>query len=243
MNRNAYLSPAMATAYMPPPADRLLALPLFEGMGPTALARIAAGAHDVVAVSGTVIFRRGDPCRGLYIVDSGQVKLALQTPQGDEKVVEVVGPGGIFGETALFLDRPHMLVAESLTNTRVVFVAKATVLEELDHTSGFTRAMIANLSRRLQYLFGALEDCTLRTGTERVIGYLLNRVAPDAHNGNAIVTLPTKKGIIASQLNLTHEHFSRILHGLVMSGMIEVDGRDVRLPDLGRLHARLNGAG
>jgi CRP-like cAMP-binding protein len=97
------------------------------------------------------------------------------------------------------------------------------------------------LSHRLQHLIGALEDCMLRSGTERVIGYLLNRLPADAAKGGGTVTLPTKKGIIASQLNLTHEHFSRILRDLATGGLIAVEGRNVRLPDIGRLHARLNG--
>lgn len=78
----------------------------------------------------------------------------------------------------------------------------------------------------------------LRSGSERVMGYLLNQVPPDTANGNAMVTLPTKKGIIASQLNLTHEHFSRILRELFTEGLIEVEGRNVRIASVPRLRAR-----
>ena len=58
-----------------------------------------------------------------------------------------------------------------------------------------------------------------------------------ATDGPAHVLLPAKKGIIASQLNLTHEHFSRILRSLATAAMIEVDGRTVHIPDVGRLRA------
>lgn len=223
------------------PANRLLGLPFFQGLDDAALARISAGVSEVSASSETVLYRRGEPCRGLYVVISGQVKLALETPHGGEKVVELVGPGGCFGESAIFLDRPHVLTAETLAETRLVFVARVTVLAELERTPGFARNIIASLSRRLQYLMGALEDCMLRSGTERVIGYLLNRLPPDTTVGVGMVTLPVKKGIIASQLNLTHEHFSRILRVLATGGLIEVEGRNVRLPDLNKLHARFNG--
>ena len=230
----------MTTTQMPP-ANRLLELPFFRGLDGAALARLSAGVNEVSAGSDTVLYRRGEACRGLYIVVSGQVKLALETPQGGEKIVELVGPGGCLDESSIFLDRPHVLTAETLTDTQLVTVAKATVLAELEHTPEFTRNIVASLSHRLQHLIGALEDCMLRSGTERVIGYLLQDEATDAAEGGDMVTLPAKKGIIASQLNLTHEHFSRILRDLVTSGLIEVDGRNVRLPDVGRLHARLNG--
>jgi CRP-like cAMP-binding protein len=43
------------------------------------------------------------------------------------------------------------------------------------------------------------------------------------------------KGVIASRLNLTQEHFSRILHDLAALGLIEVQGRRIRVLDLERL--------
>ena len=51
------------------------------------------------------------------------------------------------------------------------------------------------------------------------------------------VTLPTNKGIIASRLNLTQEHFSRILHELTELGLIVVEGRKIHIPDIDRLRA------
>jgi CRP-like cAMP-binding protein len=220
------------------PVHRMLPeMPLFSGMGGAALERLMTGATLVNAPSRSVIFKCGDTSRGLYVVVSGQVKLALQGAQGAEQVVELVGPGGVFGEIAVFLNGPQLLMAESLADTQLVHIVKSNVLAELERTPEFMRGMVASLSRRLQHLLGALEDCTLRSGTERVIGYLLNRLPPGAVNGHAMLTLPVKKGVIASQLNLTHEHFSRLLHELVTEALIEVEGRRVRILDVDRLRA------
>ena len=217
--------------------ERLLReLPFFEGLDPTALGRLAAGAIQVDTPSRTVLFERDDACRGLFAVVSGQVKLALQGAQGGERVVELVGPGGVFGEIAVLNGR-HLLTAETLADTRLLQLARATVAAELQCTPEFTRAIVAILSRRFQHLLGALEDCTLRSGVERVTGYLLNRLPPHPVNGHAVVTLPAKKGVIASQLNLTHEHFSRLLHDIEAAGLIQVNGRDILIPDVGRLRA------
>lgn len=233
--------PAMTMTSIPL-TSYLLGLPLFDGLDGAALERITAGVSELNAHRGTLIFRRGDACRNLYIVIAGQVKLALQAAQGSEKIVKLVGPGGTFGEAAILLDRAYLFTASTLADTRLVLVSKATVLAELERTPRFTRAMVGSLCHQLQYLMGALEDCMLRSGTERVMGYLLNRVPPEASHGNAVVTLPTKKGIIASQLNLTHEHFSRILRELFTEGLIEVDGRDVHIASVSQLRARAGGA-
>jgi CRP-like cAMP-binding protein len=51
------------------------------------------------------------------------------------------------------------------------------------------------------------------------------------------VTLPAAKRAIASQLNFSPEHLSRILRELALEGLIEVSGRKLRIPDLERLRA------
>ena len=241
MRGNGLLAPAMARA-PDSPVDRLLGMPFFRGLQGEALARVAAGVSEINASGGSVIFRRGEPCRGLYIVDYGRVKLALATPHGSEKVVELVGPGGCVGGVSILLDRPHVFTAETLTDTRLVMVAKAAVLVELERTPGFTRNFMVSLGHRMRHLIGALEDCMLRSGTERVIGYLLHQLPADTADGAITVALPAKKGIIASQLNLTHEHFSRILRDLATRGLIVVEGRNVRVPNVGQLHVSLSGA-
>jgi CRP-like cAMP-binding protein len=47
--------------------------------------------------------------------------------------------------------------------------------------------------------------------------------------------LSTNKGVIASRLNLTQEHFSRILHELSDKGLIAVEGRKIHIPDVDKL--------
>ena len=43
--------------------------------------------------------------------------------------------------------------------------------------------------------------------------------------------------MLASRLNLTPEHFSRVLHELAEQGLIDIDGRNIEIRDLERLRA------
>jgi CRP/FNR family transcriptional regulator, dissimilatory nitrate respiration regulator len=95
--------------------------------------------------------------------------------------------------------------------------------------------MLSGLSRRLHGLVRDVEAYTLRSSQERVIGYLLADATDAAGNEPTEVRLTPGKSVIASRLNMTPEHFSRILHELASAGLIEVNGRAVRIPDLERL--------
>lgn len=231
------LTPIAAVPNTPIKAQSFLAnLPLFREVAPEELARIAAGTTEVHAARGEILFHKGDPCIGFHMVVYGHVKLAITSANGDEKVIELIGPGQSFGEALMFMEMPYVVYAQTLADTLLLHISKTVVFEEIERQPRFARRMIAGLSRRLHGLIGDLEAYSLHSGIQRVIGYLL-RAEPDgeAAGKSAQLKLPTSKGIIASRLNLTPEHFSRILHELTAAKLIEVDGRTVTILDLDRL--------
>jgi CRP-like cAMP-binding protein len=97
--------------------------------------------------------------------------------------------------------------------------------------------MIAALSTRLHHLIRDVESYSLNSGCQRIVAYLLGD-APDVGEKSLTVTLATSKGIIASRLNLTQEHFSRMLNELSEKGLIVVDGRKIHILDVERLRSQ-----
>lgn len=209
---------------------------LFGELVPEELDRVAAGAAQVRADTGTLLFRRGEPCTGFYIIVSGQVKLAFSGAEGAEKVVEILGPGQSFGEALLFNDKPHMGFAETLTDSLLLWIGKAVLFAEIDRNPRFARKMLADLGQRLHRMIADIEAYSLMSSTQRVIGYLLRDV-PAQVSAPLVVKLPATKGVVASRLSITREHFSRVLHELCAAGLIEVNGRSVRVVDAGHLRA------
>lgn len=212
----------------------LASLALFKELSAEELETIAAGTSVLHLPRGEVIFNRGDACEGFFLVVYGQVKLAFISAEGNEKVVEIVGPGFSFGEALMFAERPYILMAQTLADSMLLHVSTRVVFAEIERDPKFARKMLAGLSRRLHGLIVDLESYSLQSGTERFVGYLLRQ---DTHEDNAgcCVTLPVSKALLASRLNVTPEHFSRILHDLSGDGLIAVEGRDVRILDAERL--------
>ena len=211
-------------------------LPMFSEMRAEELDRIAAATLPVYAEKGQAVCQTGDPCTGFHVVVYGEVKLGFTSPQGVEKVVEIVRPGQSFGEALMFLDKPYIVFAQALSDAMLLHVARHAVLAELGRDAGFARRMLSGLSRRMHGLIRDVEAYSLRSSQERVIGYLLADLPGGHVDGEpAEVHLTPGKSVIASRLNMTPEHFSRILHELAASGLIAVEGRTVRIPDVERL--------
>lgn len=216
-------------------------VPLFKELASEELERIAVSTQEVRAERSEVLFHRGDAALGIHIIVYGQVKLAFSSPRGDEKVVDLIGPGQSFGEAVMFMERPHVVTAQALCDSLLLYIPREIVFQELERDPRFVRHMIAGLSGRLHRLMSDLESDSLHSGTQRIIGYLLRDSEDNPESNSALeVVLPANKGVIASRLSLTQEHFSRILRELSVRGLIEVHGRSIYIPDVAKLRAWSN---
>jgi CRP-like cAMP-binding protein len=232
--------PQAMQSHPPVNIEALLAhVPLFDGLEAGEISRMARSTREIHATKGDILFHKGDPCTGFHLLVYGQIKLAFTSAHGTEKVVEILGQGQSFGEALMFMDKPYIVHAQALTDSLLLHVSKAAIFEELQRDHNLCRKMLASMSMRLHKLMGDVESYSLHSGKQRIIGYLL-RELPDempgnSGGGNATITLSTNKGTIASRLNLTQEHFSRILHELIELGLIVVEGRRIHIPSVARL--------
>ncbi len=214
----------------------LLRLPLFHELSPEQLAHIAAGTREKRLSKGEMLFHKGDAPHGFYLIVFGQIKLAFPSTQGNEKVVEIIGPRQSFGEAVMFMDRPYPVFAESLDDTLLLNIPKSAVFELLERDASFARRMLAGLSLRLHSLVQDVESYSQRSSSQRVIGYLLEHAAQvGGSEGETAVALPTSKQVIASRLNLTPETLSRVFHDLAEAGLISVHGKAITIHDQNRL--------
>lgn len=215
------------------PAVFLAGLPLFKALDATTLARLAAATTRLTLKRGETLFRKGDPASGMYVVVYGEIKLIATTPARGPRLAGIVGPGHSFGEPVMFLERPAVVDAQAASDALLLHLPKAAVFEEIERNPKFARRMIAGLSQRVERLVRELDRQALGSGSERFIDYLLRHGRGQV--GAFVVTLPAAKAEIASQLNLTPEHFSRILHELAQAGLLQVRGRRITVPDPARL--------
>ena len=221
----------------------LAALPLFQEMTPAELQRLAAGCRLRRYARGDTIFHVGMPCEEFHVTVTGQVKLFAISPAGQEKVIEIAGPGISFAEALMFTGRPYIINAQALADALVLSVGKAAVVREIEDDPRFAMQMLAGISRRLHGLVHDVQAYSLHSGMQRVIGYLLHSLSEDdaspplkAKDAVALnVSLPVSKATIASRLSITPEYFSRVLHELEVAGLIRIDKRDIHIPHAARL--------
>ncbi|MEO7008633.1 MAG: Crp/Fnr family transcriptional regulator [Caldimonas sp.] len=215
------------------PQAFLAALPLFKALDEATLVRLAAATTRCALARGERLFSKGDMAKGMYVVVHGEIKLIARSPVRGARLTGIVGPGRSFGEPVMFLERPAVVDAEAAGDALVLLLPSDAVFAEIERNPRFARRIIAGLSQRIESLVHELDRQSLGSGRARLIDYLVRRAGN--HPGPRLVTLPATKAAIASQLNLTPEHFSRLLHELAAAGLLQVSGRRISVPDLQRL--------
>lgn len=210
-------------------------LPLFCEMSPEEIERISQGTRELHLTRGEVLFQRGDLSTGFYVVIHGKVKLALTSPHGIEKVLDLFGPGQSFGEAVMFMGKPYPVYAQALTDTLALHISKNVIVGGIDSDPAFCRKMLAGLSIRLHRMIQNVESLSLRSSEQRVIDYLLHDLEETREGQDVHISLSANKNVIASSLNITPETFSRILHNLSDAGLIKVEGKDVCIRDVSKL--------
>jgi CRP-like cAMP-binding protein len=203
-------------------------VPLFQGVSKEGLATVTAGSTPIRASAGTRLFRQGDVCHGFYVIVFGRVKLGFVSPDGAEKVMEILLQGQSFGEALMFLDRPWLVNGQTLSDALLLNISKSSVIGELERNPQFARRMLGSLSSRLHGLIGDIEAYSTQNAVRRVITHLLRQL-PEAQTGKAVVELPSTKGDIASRLSISREHFSRVLRELSDAGLVQVQGRQLHI--------------
>lgn len=213
---------------------------LFAGLSPPQLQRVMTSAHVVEAESGEMLFDRGQPAKHFYIVLEGQVNLVLYSKAGEEKIVDILGPGQSFAEAVMFMSGPmYPVSAVAAGACRIARFSSTEYVNLLRESPETCLRMLGHLSQRLHMRIREIEYLTLDSATHRLVRLLEGRVPTD-HDGPHEIQLQESRQEIASRLSMKPETLSRILRNLADAGVIVVHGRAVQVPSRKRLSAVLD---
>jgi len=215
---------------------------IFRGIEPAQVAQFARQASIRSYERGAMVFQRGERPGGLLLVAEGTLKLAVRGANGEQKVIALVEEGQICASALAFLDRPSALEACALSPVTIVSIPAGAVFAAMQNDPDLAQRVVEHLSHRVLSLVDEVEGITLRTGLQRLAGYV-ESLARDRGNGSHAVRLPATKTLIAAQLGIAKETLSRLLHELVEKGVISVARRELFILDRSGLAAVARGEG
>ena len=208
---------------------------LFEPLSEAQLDELLAASQLINLDKGEPLFHQGEPAHAFYFVISGCMKIFRLTPDGQEKIFEIIGDRQTFAEAMILMDTPNYVAsATAVAPTQLYRFNKAAYMRLLQANQGLTFALLGKLCIRLHQRLNEIETLSLKNATHRVVRYLLTELMK-VPAGGSCVELPVAKQLVAGQLSIQPETFSRIIHRLEDEGIIRIDGRQIDVLDRQRL--------
>jgi CRP/FNR family transcriptional regulator len=214
------------------PVEALNKVSLFADLSENELGALADRTARKSARAGEVIFHEGEPCEGLFVVETGAVKIFKTSASGREQVLTVEGPGGVVAELPVFDGGPYPASASAVRDSQLLFVSKRDFRSLCLENPEVSLKVLKSVGRRLRGLVGLIEELSFTTVRHR-LGTLLLRFAENEGKptaGGIEFTLPPNHEL-ASQIGTVRELVSRNLSRYQAEGIIRMDGKTVVLFD------------
>lgn len=206
--------------------DALRQSHLFSRLTDLQLQRVYRHAKIIQLEDGQLLFAQGETVRYFYLVLQGKIKLYRMSPDGQEKIIEIVPAGEVFAEALMFMDQPNYPVSSAALSATVVVGIDARDFKAMLWDSVDTcLLLLGDMSFRLRKLVHEIDTLTLHSGTCRVASYLLQH-APDDQQ---CFDLDIAKSVIAARLSIKPETFSRIIKNLREQGILSIEGNKITI--------------
>ncbi len=225
-------------------ADVLRRVPLFADLSETEIKFLAERALPRQFSPGELIFTEGDPCPGLYVIESGRVRLFKSAPSGREQVLAIEAAGNSIAELPVFDGGNFPASAAAVDDAVLLFVSKQDFHSLCLVHPKVALKVLRVVGSRLRRLVGIIEELSFTTVRSRLISLLLRLAREQARgvNANVQITLPASNQELAAHIGTVRELVSRNISRLQAEGLIKLDGRTVTIPKLAALQDQLENA-
>jgi CRP/FNR family transcriptional regulator len=216
---------------------------LFAGLSEAELSFLSLRAVARKFSAGEIVFNEGDPCTGMFVVESGHIRIFKTSIGGREQVLSIDGPGGSVAELPVFDGGNYPASVSAVEDSTLLFIAKQDFHALCMAHPQVALKVLRVIGARLRKLVGIIEELSFTTVRHRLAAFLVRLAQREGSrvNGAIEVTLPASNQELAAQIGTVRELVSRNLSRFQSEKLIRMEGRLIVIPDLRALEAELDG--
>lgn len=217
--------------------EEVVALPLFNALSEPTRTRLlrATISHSVAA--GTVLFEQGTMPNFQIVVMSGSAQLFGQSNDRREVLIDIVRAPDLVVPAAVVSGAPYLMQARVPEPSRFLLIQAEAFRTAVATDPRLAQAVLLGLAEQFRGMVRQIKNLKLRSAIQRVGCYILALSARQCTPYQAV--LPYEKHLVASELGMTKETFSRAVSSLKESG-IRIEGKKIIIVDHARLAAQSN---
>jgi CRP/FNR family transcriptional regulator len=168
----------------------------------------------------------GDPSLWLYIVKSGRVKILKHSRTGKDVVLELLGPGEIFGGVAVLEKRPYPATAQAVETTEVLKLPQEPILSLAERYPSIVREMARMIGQRLRTAHESIKSLAVEPVEPRLAATLVRLADREGKRSPEGVELPyhLTRQSLADMAGTTVETTIRVVSRWIKEGLVSEDG-------------------
>jgi CRP/FNR family transcriptional regulator, cyclic AMP receptor protein len=207
----------------------------FEGLEDATIERLADLCRLRQLAPGETLFVKGDAGDGLYGIRRGQIRVETATSSGESLILNMLGPGDLFGEIALFDGQSRTADAVATEASELFVLKRADFLALLNKDPQIAVRVIEFLCQRLRWVSDRLEEATLLPLPIRLARRLL-RLGQDFGN-----EINISQEQLAKYVGAARESVNRQLQVWRRAGLIDLRRGRILLLDMQKLSHETGG--
>lgn len=207
--------------------------PVFAGIPTRDVEALARVALEEEHRARAYVFMEGDVARWFYLVRSGHVKIVRHSKGGKDVVLELLGPGEIFGGVAVIEKRPYPAAAQATEPTVVLKIPADPVIALAERQPTFIKEMALMIGRRLRAAHDSVASLAVDPVEARLAATLVRLATREGTRSDQGVTLPfhLTRQSLADMTGTTVESAIRVLSRWLRDGLLAEDGGRLVLTD------------
>jgi CRP/FNR family cyclic AMP-dependent transcriptional regulator len=225
------------------PVDTLRRVPFFAILPADRLKALAG--HCVVRriARDEILFAEGEECEGLYVVQSGAIKLFKMADTGREQVLVIERAGSTVAELPLFDGGRFPASAAAIEDSTLLFLPKREFLDLCRHNSEVAFTVIRTLAWRFRYMTSLVEELSLKEVSHRLARFLRDRALRSGVRTRRGLEFPLEETNqeIAAAIGTVRDLVSRNLRRFVDRGILRLERRKVIVLDMDELEKQMAG--
>ena len=196
--------------------------PYFVDLEPEAFEQLCRYAKHSTLKRGTTIFSKGDPPTSLFAVISGTVKISISSPDGRNAILNLIGPGEIFGEMALLSGHDRSADATANTNCEMFTIDRREFVPFVRSQPSLAMKFIELLCERLRSTSDQLEQVILRDLPGRLASALL-RLSEKHKSEPQVRTISITQQELSEMVGMTRESINKQLRAWATHNWVRLE--------------------
>jgi CRP-like cAMP-binding protein len=204
---------------------------LFKEVEDLTLIEMAVRSHMSHTQKKEVIYFPEEPSNTIYLLKQGKIKISRISPDGQAITLALLGPGEIFGESAILGQETRQNIAEVVEDAVICAIDKSNFQELLEKSNMLTLKVQTHIGKRMHEVESKIEDLVFKDARERIINFLKHYIV---HFGKQLVDLWEVRPFLTHQeiaeLTATsRQTVNSILNDLKTQGRIDFTRQYLRI--------------